>query len=56
MRNLLLLLCIAALSCNTSSTEKQREVDSAKVDGTRVLDTLPSTDSLPPGVTNPQPD
>lgn len=56
MRNLLLILCIALFACNTSSTEKQREIDSAKVDGTRLNDTLPTTDSLPPGISNPQPD
>ncbi|WP_155523230.1 hypothetical protein [Paracnuella aquatica] len=48
MRYLFILWVIAAVGCNTSSSEKERETDSAKVDGTRQLDTLPpGTDSLP---------
>jgi hypothetical protein len=41
MRYLFILLVILAAACNTSSTEKAGESDSAKVDGTRLTDTLP---------------
>jgi hypothetical protein len=55
MKYSLLIIGILTLSCNTSSTEKKRETDSAKVDGTRLTDTLPVSDSIPPHVQNPQP-
>lgn len=56
MKYIFLIVGFLTLGCNTSSTEKARETDSAKVDGTRLVDTLPVADSVPPHVQNPQPD
>jgi hypothetical protein len=48
MKYAFLMIGLLTLSCNTSSTEKERETDSAKVDGTRLVDTLPVPDSIAP--------
>lgn len=56
MRYCMVFLTTVLLSCGTSSTEKPREYDSVRIDGTRLTDTLLVSDSVPPGITNPQPD
>lgn len=56
MRYLWAILAATLFSCGTSSTEKPREHYPARVDGTRLADTLLVSDSVPPAVGNPQPD
>jgi hypothetical protein len=56
MKYLLFTAILFLASCNTSSTEKPRENDSALADGTRLVDTALISDSVPPHITNPQPD